>query len=103
MKKIQNPNVMIERAVVAAVANVRSLKWRKQQMVNFATKYGDYSGSDLEAELEHECIRIIRSAGAKHARRLLTWFISIKTEVGFEPYPRFLPSQRTFEELKKAA
>lgn len=103
VNKITSHQVLVERAVLAAVANSRADKRRKMGMHVFACKYGNATGLSPDANLEHECIRIVRAAGPTHARRLLTWFVSVSTDIGHDRYPRFVPVQRDFNEMQEAA
>lgn len=55
-KKHPDPNTLVERAIVAAVPNVRSKGWRNAQMKVFAMRYGYCQSSWSDAQLEVECV-----------------------------------------------
>ena len=103
MKKVHSIQTIVERAVVASIANCRSKGHRNAKMIEFATRYGNYTTPTHEMDLERECTRIIRSLGGKYARHLLTWFVGVKNNIDNKRYPAFVPIQPSFDEMKEAA
>ena len=102
-KRWRDPDIVVERAVIAAVPNVRSKGWRNHQMKMFADRFGKFDQAMNDAQLEIECVRIIRAYGAKYARRMLNWFIEVKSSEAHESYPLFVPKQLLSNRLKKSS
>lgn len=101
-----SPAVLVERAVVAAVANARRKGWRQEQMQIFAQRIGDYRVAGYGLDLERECVRIVRALGSRYARKLLNWFLAVKVEPEFQPaainFPIGIPKTSRFGEMRAA-
>ena len=86
-----SPPVLMERAVLCAVANSRQEGWRQTQMKVFASRLGDYPNADKTLDLERECTRIVRASGHRYARKLLNWFVTVQKDVLHQPEPLNFP------------
>ena len=99
-----SPVALVERAVLAAVANARDKGWRQSQMEMFAQRLGDYRIAGYGIDLERECIRIVRTLGCRYARKLLNWFRAVKVLPAFQPaainFPIGIPKASRFGEMK---
>lgn len=102
-----SPAVLVERAVVAAVANARDKGWRQTQMELFAQRLGDYRVAGYGIDLERECVRIVRALGSRYARKLLNWFRAIKVQPEYQlaaiNFPIGIPKTPRFGEIKVPA
>jgi hypothetical protein len=96
----RDPRILVERAVIAAVPNLRAKGWRNDQMKMFADRFGKFDPAMNDVQLEIECIRIIRAYGEKYARRLLNWFVKVKDCENCASYPLFVPRRRSVGSTK---
>ena len=102
-RKMWSAGVTIEQAVIGAMMNVRAGGRRRQAMERFAKNYAPTEIRNADADLELQCKRTVRALGAKSARRLATWFSSVRRSEDHPAIPTGVPRAATFEIEKEAA
>ena len=100
-KKIWPLNVAVERAVVGAVANVRSGGRRRQAMEKFVRSYAPAAVLAKSDDLETQSMLAVRALGYKSARRLVTWFNDVRRDEAHAAIPTGVPKVKGVENMMK--
>lgn len=102
-RKIWSAGVTIEQAVIGAMINVRAGGRRRQAMERFVKNYASSEVRRGSDDLELQCKKTVGALGPRSARRLVTWFNSIKRSEDHPAIPTGVPKAATFETEKEAA